>query len=166
MCIYIYICTRIHLSLSIHIYIYIYAHTCYVYIYTYTYIKGSRPTTQNSDHPSLGSQSSRGSAGKNEKPNRTGRTEPNRTVEIRNRPEPDAEPTRTGPSHGASEKRRPNSVGPGKTNFPNRTGSFLVFGLGITDCFSLAEDRWMGNSSRAPWNSGMPEKGTHLFIYI
>ena len=39
---------------------------------------------------------------------------------IRNRTE-SAEPNRTGPSHDASEKRRPNRVEPGKNHFPNRT---------------------------------------------
>ena len=59
--------------------------------------------------------------GKNEKPNRTGRTEPNRLI-----PEPagigrGTEPNRTGTSQGVSEKRKPNRVEPGNKSFPNRT---------------------------------------------
>ena len=65
--------------------------------------------------------------GRNEKPNRTGRTEPNRLI-----PEPagtgrGTEPNRTGPSHDASEKRRPNRVEPGNIfvrTEPNRTDEF------------------------------------------
>ena len=59
------------------------------------------------------------SSGRNKKP--TGRTEPNRSI-----PEPAGtgrgdEPNRTGPSHDASEKRRPNRVEPENLKFPNRT---------------------------------------------
>ena len=66
-------------------------------------------------------------------PNRPNRTEPNRLIPEPagtgwNRPEPDVEPTnRTGPSHGVSEKRKPNRVEPGKIDFrtePNRTDEF------------------------------------------
>ena len=68
-------------------------------------------------------------AGRNKKPDRTGLTEPNRTVSFWNRPEPDVEnePNRTGPSHDASEKRRPNRVELENTIFrtePNRNNEF------------------------------------------
>ena len=60
-------------------------------------------------------------SGRNEKPNRTGRTEPNRVI-----PQPagtgrGTEPNRTGPSHGVSEKCKPNRVESGNKTFPNRT---------------------------------------------
>ena len=59
--------------------------------------------------------------GRNKKPNRTGRTEPNRLI-----PEPagtglGTEPKRTGPSHDGSEKRRPNRVEPGQNTFQDRS---------------------------------------------
>ena len=86
-------------------------------------------------------------SGRNEKPNRTGRNEPNRTVEFRNRPDPDAETNRTEPDRATtSEKRRkntsnrenyvsePNQAEPmnfrsqkvWNRNKSNRIGSFLV----------------------------------------
>ena len=63
----------------------------------------------------------------NKKPNRAGRTEPNRVI-----PEAEGtglgnEPNRTGPGHDASEKRRPNRVEPGQITVrtePNRTEVF------------------------------------------
>ena len=64
--------------------------------------------------------------------NRTELAEPNRTEPNRLIPEPAGtgrgnEPNQIGPSHDASEKRRPNRVEPGNINFrtePNRTDYF------------------------------------------
>ena len=62
--------------------------------------------------------------GRNKKPNRAGRTEPNRILEFRNRPEPDAEPNRTEPDRATT---RPKSAGRTVSNRgkyssePNRT---------------------------------------------
>ena len=50
-------------------------------------------------------------SGRNKKPKRIDRTEPNRTVEFCNRPEPNEEPNRNEPSPDASEKRRANIQG-------------------------------------------------------
>ena len=44
-------------------------------------------------------------AGRNKRPNRTGRTEPNRTVLFRNRPEPNAEPNRTEPDRTTTRSK-------------------------------------------------------------
>ena len=80
----------------IHIYIYI-----YVYTYIYIYISG-----------------------RNEKPNRTEPAEPNHIILEPPGTGRGTEPNRNGPSHGVSEKRKPNRVEPGKIHFrtePNRT---------------------------------------------
>ena len=69
-----------------------------------------------------------GFAGRNKKPNRTVPAEPNRTVSFRNRPEPNAEPNRTGQKHDAFKKRRPNRIEPGKhIANPNRTEAMFSF---------------------------------------
>ena len=62
--------------------------------------------------------------GRNKKPNRTGRTEPNSAVEFWNRPEPDAETNRTDPDRATT---RPKNAGRTASNLakycsePNRT---------------------------------------------
>ena len=63
-------------------------------------------------------------SGKNAKPNRTSRTEPNHLILELAGTGRGTEPNRTGPSHDASEKRRPNRVKPGNSLFrteSNRT---------------------------------------------
>ena len=56
--------------------------------------------------------------GMNEKANPIGRSEPNRTFEFRNRPEPDAEPNRTEPRRVRTTQAEPRRSG--EKTFPNR----------------------------------------------
>ena len=63
-------------------------------------------------------------SGRNHKPNRPNRTKPNRLILESAGTGRGTKPNRTGPSHDASEKRRPNRVESGNKSFrtePNRT---------------------------------------------
>ena len=71
-------------------------------------------------------------SGRNKKPNRTGRIEPNESNRLILEPAGTGrgnEPNRSGPSQDAPEKRRPNRIEPGKLVFrtePNRTEPVIV----------------------------------------
>ena len=97
-------------------YVYIYIYICvyiYIYIYTYNTIIHMGPPAQRGAY---GRALCTTSSGRNENANRTGRTEPSRAVEFDLEPAGTGcgtEPNRNGPSHDASERRRPNRVEPG-----------------------------------------------------
>ena len=63
-------------------------------------------------------------SGRNEKPNRNGRTEPNRTDQFQNRPEQDAEPNRTEPDRATTRPKNAGRTASNRENEfsePNRT---------------------------------------------
>ena len=116
MCVCMYISIYLSISLSLYIYIYTYI---YIYIYIYTEIwRGSR-----CQHSQEGIRN----RAKPNRPNRTGRTEPNRLIPAPAGTGRGTEPNRTGRSHDAYEKHRPNRIEPGNYSFRtewNRTGEF------------------------------------------
>ena len=129
----------------IYIYTYTYVYSC-VYIYIYIYIAGAYSALYIRGRKMvLKIWFLIWHEGVSKKPNRNGRTEPNRTEPFNSGTGWNPTRNRTGPSHDASEKCRPNRVEPGQLivrtepnrtepnifrkvrnrNKPNRTGSFL-----------------------------------------